>query len=117
MIFIEGTAATAEAFMSIWGVRRAPVGNYSGAGIGLGTDGDAVNLFDAAGTRFTGVTFGASTTFFTFDNVAGRAARSRAERRRRNGAYCGDGATGSPGPDRGARVSACGAGDRRRPHR
>ena len=30
-----------------------------------------MNLFDAVGNRITGITFGASTTGFTFDNAAG----------------------------------------------
>ena len=46
------------------------IGSYSGSGVGLSTDGDAVNLFDSFGRRVTGVTFGASTSGFTFDNAA-----------------------------------------------
>ncbi len=97
VIFLEGTAATAEAFKSFWGV-NVPVGTYSGGGIGLSTDGDAVNLFNPAEQRVTGVTFGASTTFFTFDNSAGvTGAISALSVAGRNGAYTVDGATGSPG--------------------
>ena len=47
------------------------VGTYTGSGVGLSTGSDAVNLFDAAGRRITGVSFGASTTGVTFDNAAG----------------------------------------------
>jgi hypothetical protein len=50
------------------------IGRYSGAGIGLGTGGDAVNLYTAAGTLVTRVDFGTSPSaapFATFDNSAG----------------------------------------------
>jgi uncharacterized protein YjiK len=47
------------------------IGAYGGAGVGLSTSGDAVNLFDAAGNRITGVSFGAAVATATFDNTAG----------------------------------------------
>jgi hypothetical protein len=74
------------------------IGTYSGSGIGLSTGGDAVNLFDPSGNRVTGVTFGASTTFFTFDNAAGLTGPiSALSVAGRNGAFTVGGATGSPG--------------------
>jgi uncharacterized protein YjiK len=73
-VFIEGSTATAEAFVSAWFGGTPPagfeVGTYSGSGVGLSTGGDQVNLFDGAGNHVTGVAFGASTTGQTFDNTA-----------------------------------------------
>jgi len=75
VIFIEGNATTANAFKTAWFGNNAPsnftIGTYSGSGIGLSTGGDAVNLFDSSGNRITGISFGTSTTGFTFDNKAG----------------------------------------------
>ena len=81
-VFIEGNASTANAFKAAWFGAGAPagfaIGSYSGSGVGLSTDGDAVNIFDPQGDRVTGVSFGSATTGFTFDNAALRAApRSR----------------------------------------
>jgi uncharacterized protein YjiK len=81
-IFLEGTASgsTDEAiiasFATVWfGSATLPVGfvigTYGGSGVGLSTGGDAVNIFDATGNRVTGIDFGPSTTFLTFDNAAG----------------------------------------------
>ena len=50
------------------------MGFYGGTGVGLSSSGDAVNIFDAAGDRVTGVAFGTSPSsapFATFDNTAG----------------------------------------------
>jgi hypothetical protein len=50
------------------------IGSYTGSGIGLGSGGDAVNLFNAAGVLEAKVSFGPSPTgtFASFDNtVAG----------------------------------------------
>jgi hypothetical protein len=76
-LFVEGAAANAN-FLSTWFGANAPagllVGRYSGSGIGLSTGGDALNLFNAAGTLLTRVDFGASPAsapFATFDNAAG----------------------------------------------
>ena len=76
VIFIEG-ATPNPAFLFNWFGANLPanlrVGNYSGAGIGLSTDGDAVNIFNAAGVKQASVTFGASpvaSPFTTFDNAA-----------------------------------------------
>jgi hypothetical protein len=95
-IFIEGDKAAA--FRAHWGLPGSlPIGTYSGSGIGLSTDGDAVNLFDPAGTRVFGVTFGASTTGATFDNAAGAAAVTALSVAGRGGAFTAGGETGSPG--------------------
>lgn len=75
-IFLEGTATNVAAFKSAWFGSSVPagfqIGSYSGQGVGLSGSGDAVNLFNAAGDRVTGVAFGASTTFTSFDNAEGR---------------------------------------------
>jgi uncharacterized protein YjiK len=77
VIFIETSdiAGTRAAFLSAWFGGSAPVGlqvgGYNGSGIGLSTSGDAVVLFDNAGNRVAGISFGSSTTGFTFDNAAG----------------------------------------------
>ncbi len=105
-VFIEGNAAAA--FKTAWFGAAVPagfaIGSYSGSGVGLSTDGDAVNVFDAAGNRITGVGFGASTTYFTFDNAArlGSATLplpvvSTLSVAGRNGAFLAGLATGSPG--------------------
>ena len=80
-VFFEGTATGSTdttilaAFSTAWfGTATPPagllVGAYGGTGVGLGAGGDAVNLFDAAGNRVTGVSFGAATPAATFDNTA-----------------------------------------------
>jgi uncharacterized protein YjiK/phosphodiesterase/alkaline phosphatase D-like protein len=80
VIFIElgsGHTAAGDAtkFRTLWA--SAPptlkIGSYAGSGVGLGTGGDQVNLFNGI-TKMAGVTFGGSTTanpFKTFDNAAG----------------------------------------------
>ncbi len=79
-IFLEATAAEfpakVEQFLTAWvGSPTLPdgilIGNYSGSGIGLSSGGDQVNLFDPYERKVTSVTFGASTTGFTFDNTVG----------------------------------------------
>lgn len=74
-VLVEGDATTAAAFVEHWFGDDAPsgfrIGHYTGSGIGLSTGGDELNLFDAVGTRITGVRFGPSTTGRTFDNSAG----------------------------------------------
>jgi uncharacterized protein YjiK len=81
-VFFEGNAPGSTdatiiaAFSMAWfGSATLPtgflIGAYGGSGVGLSTGGDAVNLFDASGNRITGISFGASTTGFTFDNTAG----------------------------------------------
>ena len=75
VVFIEGDAAVVSAFAAAWFGDNIPegftIGTYGGAGVGLSTGGDSVNLFDALGNRVTGINFFASTTFFSFDNTAG----------------------------------------------
>ena len=85
VVFVETTsssastvAATQNLFKNTWFGTNVPVGFtmgwYSGGGVGLSTGGDAVNVFDAAGTRVTGVQVGASPSaapFRSFDNAAG----------------------------------------------
>ena len=78
VIFIENATSKKSQFLTLWFGANPPanlqVGNYSGSGVGLGTGGDAVNLFDNTGTKRAGVTFGTSTTtspLKTFDNAAG----------------------------------------------
>lgn len=77
VIFIEsaGGAATGS-FVSAWfGSNPASaIGYYSGSGVGLGTGGDAVNIYNASGVLQANVSFGASdavSPYQTFDNAAG----------------------------------------------
>ncbi len=77
VIFIEDAAppAKANAFRTNWFGANPPaglqIGSYTGSGIGLGTGGDAVNLFTAAGLLHSRVAFGASPSgpYATFDNT------------------------------------------------
>ncbi len=76
VIFTE-TAATAS-FLSTWFGSKAPaslqIGNYTGAGVGLGQSGDAVNIYNASGVLQANVVFGAAdatSPYQTFDNAAG----------------------------------------------
>jgi Lamin Tail Domain/PEP-CTERM motif len=76
VIFTESPATAS--FLATWFGGQAPaglqIGNYTGSGVGLSTSGDAVNVFDAAGTLQANVSFGASGStapFRTFDNAAG----------------------------------------------
>ncbi len=78
VIFVEGTAATANNFITNWFGASAPanfaIGFYSGSAIGLSTSGDAVNIFNASGAVQASVIFGASDSvspYQTFDNAAG----------------------------------------------
>jgi hypothetical protein len=81
-VFFEGAAngstdaAILASFSMAWFGSATPppgvlIGAYGGSGVGLGNGGDAVNLFDAGGSRATGIAFGATTAGFTFDNAAG----------------------------------------------
>lgn len=80
VIFIETTDLPGKtaAFKSNWFGTNPPaglrIGNYTGSGVGLGTGGDQVNIYNATSTiPEASVVFGASptTTFATFDNTAG----------------------------------------------
>lgn len=125
-IFFESDAAGADDasiaanFVSAWFGGSAPagflIGAYGGSGIGLSTSGDAVNLYDGADALVASVSFGASTTNFSFDNTAGlnNAAISTLSAVGVNGAFLASGAVGSPGaviPEPAAAVLAlCGLG-------
>jgi hypothetical protein len=78
VVFFEGNATGStdatitSAFNAAWGtslIFGTNIGAYGGSGVGLSTTGDAVNIFDAGGTRITGVAFGLATTGVTFDNA------------------------------------------------
>ncbi|WP_199319624.1 ExeM/NucH family extracellular endonuclease [Dolichospermum sp. FACHB-1091] len=77
VVFLETAIpdTTISAFKTAWFGTNVPsnltIGSYTGSGVGLSTGGDAVNLFNANGTRITGVSFGGSTTYTTFDNALG----------------------------------------------
>ena len=76
VIFTE--TAAAASFLSAWFGANAPaslkIGTYTGAGVGLSTGGDAVNIFNASGVLQANVSFGsadATSPYQTFDNAAG----------------------------------------------
>ena len=73
-VFLENSSQAA-AFTAAWFPDGLPsgflLGAYGNAGIGLGSGGDQVNVFNAAQEKVTGVSFGASTTGVSFDNAAG----------------------------------------------
>ena len=76
VIYLEGSATTAEAFKTNWFGSNIPsglqVGYYSGGSIGLSTGGDEVHLFNAGGVAQAGVSFGGSDAvqpYQTFDNT------------------------------------------------
>lgn len=76
VIFLESdNDMTLTTFVTTWFGATPPsglaVGRYSGGGVGLNTAGDGVSIFDGGGTLRASVTFGASTTGFSFDNAAG----------------------------------------------
>ncbi len=108
-IFVEGTASTAEAFKTAWFGASPPagfkIGSYSGSGVGLGSSGDQVNIFNGEGTKVTGVRFGAATNGVSFDNAAGIGSSTESPPplistlsvSGVNGAFVASGETGSPG--------------------
>ena len=75
VIFTENAAKAS--FLSTWFGNNAPanlqIGTYTGAGVGLSTSGDAVNVYDATGALQANVIFGNSPggPYATFDNAAG----------------------------------------------
>lgn len=80
VIFLETNdlAGKTTAFLSNWFGSNPPsglrIGNYTGSGVGLGSGGDQVNLYNAtSSTPQASVLFGTSptTTFATFDNTSG----------------------------------------------
>jgi uncharacterized protein YjiK len=79
VVFVEtaALATTRASFLSTWFGSNPPaslqIGGYSGTGLGLGTGGDAVNIYDTDGLLRASVSFGAATTtapFRSFDNAA-----------------------------------------------
>ncbi|HEV7401630.1 MAG TPA: esterase-like activity of phytase family protein [Chthoniobacteraceae bacterium] len=75
VVFVEGTSATATAFVNSWFGGTAPVGfsigSYTGSGVGLGANGDQVNLFDNTGLRVANVSFLVASAGRSWDNGAG----------------------------------------------
>ncbi len=76
VIYLECTTACSTAiagFQAYWGapVTGVQIGSYGGTGVGLSTGGDAVNVFNSAGTVLARVDFGTSIAGSTFDNAAG----------------------------------------------
>jgi len=78
VVFVEGSATTANTFKNVWFGSNVPagfaIGYYTGSGIGLSTNSDAVTIFNTAGIIQAKVTFGASDStspYQTFDNAAG----------------------------------------------
>ncbi|MCW1430761.1 SdiA-regulated domain-containing protein [Novosphingobium sp. JCM 18896] len=79
VIFIESSSPAAiDAFINTWfgGTKPAglQIGTYSGSGIGLSTESDALNLYDTTGTLQASITFGAADAtapYQTFNNAAG----------------------------------------------
>ncbi len=101
---IFGEGGSLAAFVSNWFGGTAPAGfqfgTYSGSGLGLGSSGDAVNIYNAANALIANVTFGAANNNASFDNSAGanNAALAAFSLVGVNGAYAGaDGRIGSPG--------------------
>ncbi|MGC4013736.1 MAG: lamin tail domain-containing protein [Luteolibacter sp.] len=69
-------ASITASFCTAWFGNATPptgflIGAYGGSGVGLGSGGDEVHLYDASGNEVTGVAFGSATANVTFDNKAG----------------------------------------------
>jgi hypothetical protein len=96
-----------DLFITNWFGGTAPAGftiaGYGGSGLGLsGTNGDAVNIYDATNALVARVTFGAVTPGSptrSFDNAAGlnNVAITTVSTAGVNGAFLASGAVGSPG--------------------
>ena len=79
VIFMESAdpAAATKAFLSNWFGPAIPaglqIGTYTGSGVGLGSGGDGVHIYDSSNTLQAAVSFGASPEgpYTTFDNSAG----------------------------------------------
>lgn len=106
VVFIEGSATDAANLKTYWGgLPGVQVGHYSGSGVSLGSGGDGVALYTAAGTEVTRVTFGAATagsTFYYVYNASGALLSSGAPVSSQGslGAFTSTGSpqnTGSPG--------------------
>ncbi|HEV7616184.1 MAG TPA: lamin tail domain-containing protein [Solirubrobacterales bacterium] len=107
-VFIEGDATKAAEFEAAWFGANVPagflIGSYSGSGIGLGSSGDSINIFNGAGAHLTGVSFGSVTTGVSLDNAVGQGGFttplpviSTLSSAGVNGAFTAKGETGSPG--------------------
>lgn len=79
IVFVEDTGSSSDStldasFENAWfgSTSNVPagftIGNYGGSGVGLGSGGDAVNIFNSSGVLQAGVQFGAATSNVTFDN-------------------------------------------------
>jgi hypothetical protein len=106
VVFLETSSANygtrAASFNNFWfGAPTSSVliGSYNGSGVGLGTGGDQVNIFDSTGVKQASVTFGTATIGFTFDNAAGlnNSTISQLSVAGINGAFVSIG-TNAPGP-------------------
>ena len=84
VVFLDGGASSindttlGNSFKTAWFGASVPsgftLGFYGGTGVGLGTGGDAVNLYNVPGTLQANVSFGANAAGApsrTFDNIAG----------------------------------------------
>ncbi|MBM3964011.1 MAG: PEP-CTERM sorting domain-containing protein [Planctomycetes bacterium] len=78
VVFLETSSANyanrVASFNNFWfgtPTSGVVIGSYNGSGVGLGTGGDQVNIFNAAGVKQASVVFGTATVGFTFDNAAG----------------------------------------------
>lgn len=79
VIFVESAnpATAAPAFLSHWFGTGAPVGlqigSYTGSGVGLGSGGDAIHLYDGGNSLRSSITFGVSPggPLPTFENASG----------------------------------------------
>ena len=78
VIFLEtnSPSTVGASFLSTWfGTSGGPrIGSYTGNGVGLSTNGDAVNIFNSSGALQANVTFGtadATSPYQSFDNAAG----------------------------------------------
>ena len=79
VIFLEGSgSALVNSFKSQWFGSNVPaglqIGTYTGSGVGLSADGDAVTIFNASGVQQAKINFGSSDSsspFQSFDNSQG----------------------------------------------
>lgn len=81
VVFVEGDAtgtgdaALAVSYENAWFGSSVPsgftLGFYGGSGVGLGSGGDAVNIYDGSGTLQAAVNFVSATSGVSFDNSAG----------------------------------------------
>ena len=68
IIFTEETVGAEAGWTTSWGITGVTVVNLGSSVFqGLGAGGDSVRVYDASNTLVSGVTFGASSTGFTFE--------------------------------------------------